>query len=497
MPARFIFFGVALLFSGSAAAQTITSYSQFKDSLTVIGAITDAASRNARASAFWNLLKTGNQIPFRMGSQAAFLYKGTASSVSVAGDFTEFWSKTWPLKKSGLTDIWIYETAFPPDARLDYQLIINSTWMLDPNNPDKQLGGYGYNSEIRMPGWQKSEWITLKPGTARGMLSSTFKLTSSYLGYAVNYKVFTPNGYSALSGLPVLYITDGHEYAADEMGSMVIVLDNLIAAGKITPMIAVFIDPRNPSNSSDNRRMSEYNLNDKFVDFVCKELVPAVDGAYRTKPEPGSRGILGTSMGGLISAYFAAKRPDLFGLIGINSPAFWYNRSVFSLFSGEKLPVKLIMTTGVIYDTQEEAREMESVYLKEKGYEYRYIEVNESHSWGNWRALADDVLMYLFPAADPVPVKDPDPVPQGFRLEVYPNPFNPVATLMVTSDVPGEGLLELFTLTGQRLGPEKKVTVKKGTTRVALSGADLSAGVYLARFQLGIRSQTLKVLLIK
>jgi len=34
--------------------------------------------------------------------------------------------------------------------------------------------------------------------------------------------------------------------------------------------------------------------------------------------------------------------------------------------------------------------------LEQKEYPLKYIEVNEGHSWGNWRGLLDDMLIYFF-----------------------------------------------------------------------------------------------------
>lgn len=36
--------------------------------------------------------------------------------------------------------------------------------------------------------------------------------------------------------------------------------------------------------------------------------------------------------------------------------------------------------------------------MQEKGYPLEYIEVNQGHSWGNWRALLEEPLVYFFPA---------------------------------------------------------------------------------------------------
>jgi enterochelin esterase family protein len=54
------------------------------------------------------------------------------------------------------------------------------------------------------------------------------------------------------------------------------------------------------------------------------------------------------------------------------------------------------MTTGVIYDTQKQALEMKRI-LEVNKVDFVYREVNEGHSWGNWRALLGDMLRYFFP----------------------------------------------------------------------------------------------------
>lgn len=53
------------------------------------------------------------------------------------------------------------------------------------------------------------------------------------------------------------------------------------------------------------------------------------------------------------------------------------------------------MSTGTIFDTQERARAMRDI-LTTKGYPLRYVEVNQGHSWGNWRELMDEPLLFFF-----------------------------------------------------------------------------------------------------
>ncbi|HEY6852598.1 MAG TPA: alpha-amylase family glycosyl hydrolase, partial [Gemmatimonadales bacterium] len=62
---------------------------------------------------------------------------------------------------------------------------------------------------------------------------------------------------------------------------------------------------------------------DAYVDFLVQTLKPYVDRHYRTLPDGLHTGIAGSSMGGLISLYAALKYPDVFGRVGVFSPAFW------------------------------------------------------------------------------------------------------------------------------------------------------------------------------
>jgi len=172
------------------------------------------------------------------------------------------------------------------------------------------------------------------------------------------------------------------------------ILDNLIFKNQIKPVIAVFIDPRDPQNESRNRRMTEYVCNRKFADFVAEELVPQIDKSYKTHACPDDRAILGTSLGGMNSAWFGAVRLADFHLLGIQSPAF--NKQVLDAFAScEWFPFKVYMTTGVIFDTQKQALEMKAI-LDKNQVPYEYREVNEGHSWGNWKALLPDMLIYFF-----------------------------------------------------------------------------------------------------
>ena len=353
--------------------------------------------RNKQLAELFSGLEKAGLIPYTQGDSALFLYEGEASAVSWSGDFSG-WRPDQPEytgKRLDNTNIWMMKASFLKDARLDYKIVADGNWILDPANKNIQWSGMGPNSELQMPKWRISEYTQIQPGIPKGTLSDNILIHSKNLGYDINYKVYSPNLPIPQSpNLPVIYVTDGHEYTDDKKGAMVTVLDNLLFAGKIQPIIAVFIDPRDPHDLSKNRRMQELICSKKYAAFVSEELVPAIDANYPTSRSADTRAILGTSLGGLNAAWFGAVIPETFQLIAIQSPA--RNQTLLDLYQKEeKNTLKICMTTGVINDTQDNARKLKELF-DNKGFQNQYFEVNEGHSWGNWRNQLDDILVWFF-----------------------------------------------------------------------------------------------------
>lgn len=376
--------------------QIYPSYQDFKNDLLATVGIVDPTQRTAAVNSLWSNLLSAGQVPYAQDNQVAFLYRGSGSTVSWPGDFNG-WnpSANWQGTQLGGTDLWILEKSFPNDARLDYKVVLNgSNWILDPANPLQMWGGFGPNNELRMPDYIFPQETVRIAGVPQGTLTTNITTFSTNLGYSINYRTYTPAGYASqeLTNLPVVYVTDGHEYLADHLGSMVVVLDNLIDSGALQPTIAVFIDPRDPM-SGQSRRADQYTGNASFASFVADELVPLVDGSYRTNAHPMGRTILGTSLGGVNSAYFGATRSDVFENIAIQSPSNFSN--IFNLYASHSLQdnVDLFVTAGTIGDGSG-GTNLTNV-LSTHGYDYAFVQTNEGHSWGNWRALLDDILIGL------------------------------------------------------------------------------------------------------
>lgn len=386
----------------SALGQSYAPYGRAMQTLRSFS-LSDSSLLQPLVNSWWEDRRRLKQIPLIANDSVAFLYRGPALTVEWMGDFNS-WGYKSEFKNKGRriknTDIWVLTSSFPVQARLDYKIVVNGTqWILDPENPHHQwsgVGGGSPNSELRMSDWKEDPIVSARIDVAHGTLVKDQILNSNILGYQISYSVYVPPGVPTTSKLPVLYVTDGYEYMMPELGNMPTVIDNLIAEKKIQPILAVFVDHREPINRANNRRMKELNMNADYLDFFIKELIPKIEKQYPAKREASSRGILGTSMGGLAAAYFSFSHPEIFGLAGIQSPAFWLRPEIYAIcdsISGPK--VRVFLTTGLIHDAGEGSQKMKDI-LQKNACPYQYRETQEGHSWGNWRNLIDDILIDFY-----------------------------------------------------------------------------------------------------
>ena len=84
----------------------------------------------------------------------------------------------------------------------------------------------------------------------------------------------------------------------------------------------------------------------------------------------------------------------------IQSPAFQVGGgAIIELFrESPRLDVDIFLSHGTFHDFGKTTTEFLAI-LEENGYDYTRVVVNEGHSWGNWRALLDDVLITFWPAS--------------------------------------------------------------------------------------------------
>ncbi|MET1256565.1 alpha/beta hydrolase [Aliikangiella maris] len=229
-------------------------------------------------------------------------------------------------------------------------------------------------------------------------LSDYQQISSQHLGYTLQYRVFFPK-VKSYTKLPVIYLTDGPGFIY--YGKIIPLIERLIKQNKIEPVIAVFVDSREPENLKNNRRNLEFFCNPKYASFFIDELVPSIDTGYPTVAQPSHRVIAGLSFGGLNAACFGLLANHYFGGIGMLSPAMHPVPAIFEYYQqSEKLPLKFFLSTGTVGDNEGKTRRFLRI-LKEQGYPVQYKEVrNGRHDWKNWKPLLDDLLIYFFAKKD-------------------------------------------------------------------------------------------------
>ncbi len=63
----------------------------------------------------------------------------------------------------------------------------------------------------------------------------------------------------------------------------------------------------------------------QYLSMLIDEIKPMVDKDFRTLPAREETGVMGSSLGGLVSAYAGVHHADVFGLVGEMSPSTWWD----------------------------------------------------------------------------------------------------------------------------------------------------------------------------
>lgn len=137
--------------------------------------------------------------------------------------------------------------------------------------------------------------------------------------------VYTPPGYDRNTSLryPVLYLQHGsgeNETSWTWQGKVNDIMDGLIAEGKTVPMLIVmdqgYATRPGAAPLPPGQRGGGAGQADAFQDVVLRDLIPAIDGSYRTLTDRRHRAIAGLSMGAGQAVRIGFGNPDVFGTVG-------------------------------------------------------------------------------------------------------------------------------------------------------------------------------------
>ena len=358
----------------------------FNDFITSVY-VAPADQKQALVDSFLQWADSATGIPYIEDTTAYFLYiNGASHEVRVAGDFTDWNPTNQNLTHLSGTNLYYAGYQFENDARLDYKIVVNSNWIVDPLNPNTCSGGYGPNSELSMSEYIQPPEIETYAIPHGSLFSTTFSDTTQGRTRAV--KIYTPPGYvEGDESYRSIYFHDGSEQL--NLGYAENVLDFMISQELIPPVIAIFVDPIN--------RMEEYSYDYDFMDMFVNELVPWVDSQYRTMPEAENRAVAGVSLGGLASLLFTIQHPDIFGNCGAFSSAIWFGDIIDQYDASQVLPVKIYMDAGTYEPSSYNSSMSLKAILDDDVWDLHWRQWHEGHSWGAWRAHLDEALIYFWP----------------------------------------------------------------------------------------------------
>lgn len=461
----------------------------------------EAAPANERGAIIDSFMTAAESFPFiEENTLAYYVYRGSGNFINVPGDANGWDGNAFPMTRLAGTTFWYREAVFEPDARLDYKFAVNgSNWILDPLNPRRVSGGFGPNSELAMPEYVDPPEIEFDPNIPHGTLEDTV-FFSTALNNSRLVRIYLPPSYEAAGSdsFPIMLFHDGLEYLS--LGSAKNVLDNLIAANRIKPVIGIFVPPIDRSNEY------AFDKTVQFETFIVDELMPAIDDRWRTSSNPHERAMIGASFGGLISTQICYNRPESFGLPAPVSPAYWpKNMEIFNtVVNGPVKDLKFYVDWGTYeVSIMFSGRAFRDAML-DKGYAMDWREWHEGHSWGSWRAHLDLALEYFFPGpAVGIGEEIISAVPETFQLKQnFPNPFNP--TTNIEFQVANNEFVELkiYDVSGRLV--KTLITENRNAGAYSISwdatndaGIRVASGMYFYRLQAGSLVQTRKMVLMQ
>lgn len=322
--------------------------------------------------------------------------------------------------KEGEGGVWEYTTPEPLASELyNYSFIIDEQRMHDPSNMALVRDVATVTNYFIIPGNPgdlfKVQDVKHGSVTRRWYNSPTLKEQR-------RITIYTPPGYeSSNNSYPVFYLlhgSGGDEEAWVSLGRTVQILDNLIAQGKVVPMIVVMPNGHTQNASAPGESSREYlpmmgggsrqavaSMEESFGD-----IIKFVESNYRVKNGKNYRAVAGLSMGGMHSANISAQYLNTFDYVGVFSappiPALlgldnkdnsnaadeFVKKLEVQQKNGFKLYWIACGKTDFLYQGVLESMKR----MDEIGFKYIYRESEGGHIWKNWRIYLSEFAPMLF-----------------------------------------------------------------------------------------------------
>lgn len=338
-----------------------------------------------------------NTVTFRFrapnAQEVKLTREGTTEPLLMQKDDSGVWSVTTP--------------ALAPDY-YGYSVVVDGQRSIDPYNSQLKPNLLSTENMVHIPGPLSLSWEL--NDVPHGEIHHHF-YHSAAASDDRDYYVYTPPGYdpAAQRTYPVLYLLHGYSDDASgwsAVGRANVILDNLIAQGKAKPMVVVMplgygtmeIVRAGWGGLGNRPEVREQNFT-RFREALLTEIIPKVEGEYRTEKGRNSRAIAGLSMGGSESLGTGLNNLDKFAWIGAFSSGGLpepFEEDFPGLDDKANQQLKLLWIACGTEDRLITANRNLREWLKTKGVNRVDIETPGMHTWMVWRRNLSEFAPLLF-----------------------------------------------------------------------------------------------------
>ncbi len=285
---------------------------------------------------------------------------------------------------------WMGTTEGPMDEGFHYyHLTVDGGTFNDPGTLNF-FGSCRWESGIEIPAHDK-DFYALKDvphGNVQQVLFPSKSTNTSRRAF-----IYTPPGYdkNTKNRYPVLYLQHGwgeDETAWSNQGHANLIMDNMIAEGKIKPFIIVMT--YGMTNETKFGGMRSFKI-EPFQTVLVDELIPYVDANFRTLANQENRAMAGLSMGGMETHTITLNRPEIFSHFALLSGGVYKPEEI-----KDKSKVKLIFISCGSRENPDGVKSAATA-LKSAGFNaVSYVSENTAHEFLTWRRSLRELAPLLF-----------------------------------------------------------------------------------------------------
>ncbi len=344
-------------------------------------------------------------FPLVEGGRATFVYRGEADEVALRSWIYGLPSSQ-PFRRLGESELWVLTLEVPERSRVEYKIEVvrgrRRRWIRDPLNDLRAHDPFGANSVLHGAGYETPPWAQPIAGVRGGSLLD-LEIESKVFGQARPVQVYLPARRRRRRQYPLLVVHDGGDYL--RFAALKTVLDNLIDALEIQPLVAALID--------SPERLVEYAADPRHDTFLVDELLPRLENELPLLPDPSARGLMGASFGAVAALATSWRNQGVFGRLLVQSGSFAFSDlgerhgrgpafdPVVKFMNGFRdqpgRPTERMFVSCGVYESLIYENRSLLPLLQQIGVDVRYVEARDGHNWENWRDRLREGLSWLFP----------------------------------------------------------------------------------------------------